>query len=170
MVPDCPPGPLEDSAAPLPSLADHTPSAWPPVALKQSAFLTRGRKLRRYRDPQGREGTQLSGPSLLLLISLYSLSSLPGTPPHSIYKYMLPNVCSPNSYFHKHNINIPRAENRDYVNIIKYISFSLPRLCGGHERKTTKNKPHPVHMKTKCSLDQRISENWLRIKLLKYFH
>lgn len=25
-------------------------------------------------------------------------------------------------------------------------------------------------MKTKCSLDQRISKNWLRIKLLKYFH
>lgn len=135
MVPDCPPGfPGEDAAPPqrgcsgtsasLPSAYWTTPRDRLQMALKHSTFLTLGRKLRRCRDPKGTDRTQLSV-CLLLLTLLHSLFSPPLKPLHLIYKYILLTMCSPNSYSHKHNINIPNAENRDY-NIIKYISFSFP--------------------------------------------
>lgn len=64
-------------------------------------------------------------------------------------------MCSPNSYFHRHNINIPGAEDRDSINITKYISFSSPVSAEVmNETKRKSNRPTPTYMKTKCSLDK----------------
>ena len=64
-------------------------------------------------------------------------------------------MCSPNSYFHRHNINIPSAENRDSINITKYISFFSPVSVEiMNETKQKPKRPTPTYMKTKGSLDQ----------------
>jgi hypothetical protein len=62
------------------------------------------------------------------------------------YDSILPNICSLNPYFHRHNINIPDAEIRGYNNITKYIVFSSPVSTEVmNETKQNKKLNHTPH-------------------------
>lgn len=69
---------------------------------------------------------------------------LPGVPPFHTYRHTSQHVLAECLFPQTHNINIPGAESRDYINITKYISFSCPVSAEVMKRnKTNQTNPSP---------------------------